>query len=264
MKIGISTFDTDNKDFQMQIHSLLEQSLTPDFIVLHYAGFLGKYLKMYRFLLKTLRQYRFQTLRQLRKRGQRETTKNPYQLSDSQREEVRKCLNKIEKIKVLGINDATTIRKLRKLDKSLVLCNSGILKEEVLQLDNMIFLNVHASRLPQFRGMNNVEWTLYCKQELYLTLHRIARGIDEGDILYQEKIETEEQNLQSIQDYRNYCFYRCNQAVGLAIKRYLNGDLHFVPQQIGGSELDQYYVMHPLLKKRLEQGIREMKAPVEK
>lgn len=255
MQVGISTFDLENPDFQTQVHSLLEQGVQADFILLHYGGFLGKYIKMYRFLLKTIRQYRFQTISQLRKRTQSKSSKNVFSLTDEQRKKVRTYIAGANIIKVFAINDSGTINKLKQFGETLLICNSGILKERVLALKNIVFINIHASRLPKYRGMNNVEWALYENQELYVTIHRISRGIDEGDILYQEKVETQAFQLGSIADYRNCCFFAGNKLVGKAIALYLQGKIDFLPQEITGSVLDQYYVMHPLLKQGLEEKL---------
>ena len=108
----------------------------------------------------------------------------------------------VQIIKVKGINDSSTLNKLKMFESSVIVCNSGILKENVLSLTNIIFLNIHTSKLPQYRGMNNVEWALYDNNDVYVTVHKISRGIDEGDILYQDKIDIENKDLKLIEDYR--------------------------------------------------------------
>jgi methionyl-tRNA formyltransferase len=257
MKIGITTFDPDNLDFRVQLSSLLEENIEPDFIILHYGGSFGRLRKYFRFIVKVIRQFRINSfmiiLRRLNKSNR--NSASVIHLTRSQEAAVDAYLRRSRIIKTMGINDRSTIRKIRDLESALIVCNSGVLKEKVLNLPDKIFLNIHASELPRYRGMNNVEWALYENNALYVTVHKISRGIDEGDILYQEKIDLRGQNLKQINDYRQYCFFKSNQTTGKAIKKLINNEIAFVEQEKKQEPLMQYYVMHPVLRKRLQERL---------
>ncbi|HEX7411653.1 MAG TPA: hypothetical protein VF298_05875, partial [Bacteroidales bacterium] len=87
------------------------------------------------------------------------------------------------------------------------------------------------------------------------TVHKISRGIDEGDILYQEEIDIENKNLKFIEDYRKYIFLKSNEIVGKAIYKLLGNEINFIKQEKPYEPLLQYYVMHPILKMRLQEKL---------
>lgn len=261
MKTGITTFDLENFDFQVQLNSMLKNDAAPDFVILHYAGMLNSFSKYFRFLKKTLKNYRFKSLSVIlhHNKTKSKVVNLKFSLSQNDKKVADTFLKNIPIIKVKGINDKSTINKLRKFQKALIVSNSGILKEKVLNIPDIIFLNIHASRLPQYRGMNNVEWALYENNDIYMTIHKISKDIDEGDILYQERIDIDNKDLMSIEDYRNYCFFKSNEVIGKAIKKYLNNEIAFSKQEKKYESLLQYYVMHPLLKKRLQEKLAASK-----
>ena len=109
--------------------------------------------------------------------------------------------------------------------------------------------------LPLYRGMNNIEWALFENNPVYVTIHKISRGIDEGDILYQQEIKVKNKNLTVIDDYRQYCFSRSNEVLGKVIRKLFNNEISFIPQEKKDQPLMQYYCMHPILKKRLQEKL---------
>ncbi len=64
-----------------------------------------------------------------------------------------------------------------------------LLKPSILKIPKYGAINLHPSMLPEYRGPAPLFWTFYdgC-EETGLTLHRIAPGEDDGDILLQERI----------------------------------------------------------------------------
>jgi folate-dependent phosphoribosylglycinamide formyltransferase PurN len=261
MKIGITTYNLENSAFKIQLNSLLKANIEPDFIILHYATKLSTALRYFRFLTKTFRQYRFKSfsfifnyLKTLKK-----TVNFEFSLTSNEKNNIDAFLYRAYIIRAKGINDKSTINRIKKLDNSIIVCNSGILKKEILSLPKIIFLNIHAAKLPSYRGMNNVEWALYENNSIYVTVHRISRGIDEGDVLYQEKIDLKSQKLILIEDYRNYCFFRSYEVIGKAISKYINNEIAFIEQENTHNPLMQYYIMHPILKKRLQEKLSVLK-----
>lgn len=77
-------------------------------------------------------------------------------------------------------------------DLVIVYSMSRILKKECLNIENISFINVHTSLLPQFRGANPDFWIAYHGvSEGGVTIHKIEEKVDTGDILAQEKFEIE-------------------------------------------------------------------------
>ncbi len=258
MTVGITTFNLADIGFQQQLSSLLTNNIQPDFIILHYGRKTNAALKYYRFLKKTIRQYRLRSLAHILNRYKitGTTVEKKFTLTESEKRKVASFLEKARIIRSKGINDPSTIDDIRNFKIGVIVCNSGILKEQALSLTDVVFLNIHASKLPQYRGMNNVEWALLEGNDVYVTIHKISRRMDEGDILYQEKIDLPEKKLTSIEDYREYCFFKSNQVIGKALDKFKKKEVGFIPQEKKGEKMLQYYVMHPLLKKRLQEKLR--------
>jgi folate-dependent phosphoribosylglycinamide formyltransferase PurN len=261
MRIGITTFDLENLDFQGQLNSLLKEQIEPDFIILHYSGWFNSSLRYFRFFVKAVRQYRFKSFLFIKNRIKKivKTSRFDFQPSQIEKNVIDDFLKRANIIKSKGINDRSTIDSLRTLENSIIICNSGILKDEILSLSNILFLNVHASQLPLYRGMNNVEWALYENKPIYVTIHKISRGIDEGDILLQEEIDIKNQKLTLIEEYRKYSFLKSNEVLGKAIRKLINREISFKEQENKGEPILQYYVMHPILKNRLQKKLTASK-----
>jgi methionyl-tRNA formyltransferase len=256
MKIGLSTFSLGDPLFLIQLNSMLEQDIRPDFILLHEAGALNRFRKYLRLLTKLIRQERAASFVYLRKLRSQNTSASDTSLSAAEplSAKASQFLQSARILQVQRMNDASTIRVIRQQAPALIVCNSGILKDEVLQSPGVVFLNVHASRLPAYRGMNNIEWALWEGNAIYASIHQIAREIDEGDMLFQEKLDLGK--LQSIAAYRKAAFAQSHALAGKAIKRYLDGKIAFSEQPDKGKPIFQYYSMHPLLKECLERKLK--------
>jgi|GEM_PF-5318389 len=64
-----------------------------------------------------------------------------------------------------------------------------IIPKSVIELSNIASLNIHFSDLPRNRGCLPVVWTLAQREpHLTATLHRLSPGIDDGDIIMQERM----------------------------------------------------------------------------
>lgn len=62
-----------------------------------------------------------------------------------------------------------------------------VLNQDVLR--DRKFVNVHYSALPKYRGRANVNWAIINgEKETAITIHAIADGLDNGNILYQRNI----------------------------------------------------------------------------
>ncbi|HEV7230848.1 MAG TPA: formyltransferase family protein [Bacteroidia bacterium] len=257
MKTGLSTYSLQDTYFLIQLDSLLQNGIRPDFILLHEVGLNHRPGKYLRFLKKTIRQQRIHSLSHLLSRKQTQPDGGHLKPDEAAAQKREAFLSEAIIYKTGPVNGVAAISLIRSLSPAVIVSNSGILKAEVLASPDIIFLNVHASRLPEYRGMNNIEWALWDQKEIWVSIHRISREIDEGDILWQEKISTDNVSLPDIEAYRSYVFRQSHLLTGKILKKYLNAEIAFVPQLHKGEPLLQYYTMHPLLKARLEARLQK-------
>jgi hypothetical protein len=250
LKIGFTTSNLSDPYFLTQYASLLEHGIHPDFVFLHYGGWFYKSLKYGIKGMKRLLRADFSAYKPSRINHVNAQSADSFPDSVSLAA-VAGDLKKVRIINCLSINHNSTIRKIRKAGPSMIMAHSGILRNKVLSLTDTVFVNIHTSKLPHYRGMNNVEWALLEYQEIWCSIHRISRGIDEGDILYQEQIHYQPADLISLPQFRAFCFYKSHAMLGKALEKYFKGEINFVPQSQKGIPLMQYYSMHPILKQRL-------------
>jgi len=71
-----------------------------------------------------------------------------------------------------------------------ILLNTGgeIFKPDTIRRAGARILNARMGRLPEFRGINVLEWSLFHDQQPGVTLHLINEGIDTGETLHVEPI----------------------------------------------------------------------------
>lgn len=89
------------------------------------------------------------------------------------------------------------VSDLARLNPDTILSSSYsmIIREEVLKLVNGNAFNIHWSSLPKNRGPNPIQWTLIKdEKDISVTLHKMTVGIDEGPIVYQEKIHISDED----------------------------------------------------------------------
>jgi methionyl-tRNA formyltransferase len=90
-------------------------------------------------------------------------------------------------------NISSFASELAKLEADLFLAAGYaiILKEAILELPKLLAVNFHASLLPAYRGKHPVFWALRSGEKLSgMTVHAMDPGIDTGDIIYQVRIRT--------------------------------------------------------------------------
>ncbi len=70
----------------------------------------------------------------------------------------------------------------------LVLCNTRKIKPELYRLAPEGAVNLHASLLPRYGGLDSVFWALFHRErEIGFTVHRVNESLDGGDILLQRR-----------------------------------------------------------------------------
>ena len=90
------------------------------------------------------------------------------------------------------------------------------------------FVNVHYAALPQYRGRANVNWAIINGEpETAITIHAIAPGLDDGNILFQQAVAI------GPDDTATDIYHTLNEiqreALGETVTRYLDGFLG-IPQ----------------------------------
>jgi methionyl-tRNA formyltransferase len=73
----------------------------------------------------------------------------------------------------------------------LILCNSYsmILRDDLLALASAGAVNVHAGKVPEYRGANPIQWAIIGdEREAGVTLHHIAAEIDAGDVISERSV----------------------------------------------------------------------------
>ena len=130
----------------------------------------------------------------------------------------------------------------------IVLAGADIVPESVLRLARIATINGHYGLLPQYRGMNVTEWSIWHDDPVGVTVHTVDSGIDTGDILLQETIGVERgDTLHSLRAKHQISAARL---LAAAVSGLEDGSLERRPQL--PEEGRQYYRMHPELKRRVE------------
>ncbi len=103
-----------------------------------------------------------------------------------------------------GFKNGEALETLRELnpDVIVVVAYGRILPREVLELPPYGCINVHASLLPQLRGAAPIQWSIARGLgETGVTTMHMSQGVDEGDMIYQERTAiSAEDNAQSLHD----------------------------------------------------------------
>jgi methionyl-tRNA formyltransferase len=165
---------------------------------------------------------------------------------------IRLCKNYKKKIPVYNLsnlNSKASENIIRRLNPDIViLLGSGIIRKNILDIPGPEFIHCHHGYLPLFRGINTAEWNLLLKGEVFLTTHFVEPGIDTGKIIYRYKIDLSD--ICSITELRRKCREESVKAILHTIKLFKSGFDGFIGQESG--EGRQYYSMHPLFKKIIE------------
>ena len=91
-------------------------------------------------------------------------------------------------LRLARINEYDSLAALRRLEADLFLVASfdQILRERALAVPRLGWVNVHPSRLPQYRGPEPIYWAIVNdEKETGISFQRVERGIDAGPLLLQ-------------------------------------------------------------------------------
>ncbi len=131
-----------------------------------------------------------------------------------------------------------------------LLLNAGgeIFRRAILEVPAAGVLNAHMGRLPAFRGMNVMEWSLLSGRAIGVTLHFVEAGIDTGDIL--AFVPMEIRRGDTLETLRARSFAVSLEGMLRCVEQLEAGTAVRTPQRPG--EGRQYFVMHPRLRRIVE------------
>ena len=76
-----------------------------------------------------------------------------------------------------------------KADLAVVVAYGKILPNEILKLDNLLFLNIHASLLPRWRGAAPIQRAIMnMDKETGISIMKITHKLDAGPVMLKEKM----------------------------------------------------------------------------
>ena len=130
-------------------------------------------------------------------------------------------INKSDDLNLIYVdshNSDDTSKLIIKRDIDLII-NCGtprILCSEIIDAPNIGILNCHPGILPEYRGCTCVEWALYNQDDVGNTCHLMSKKIDEGPIIFKNKIKIE--NYDSYQSIRRAVYLNSIDTIKKAIK----------------------------------------------
>jgi methionyl-tRNA formyltransferase len=92
------------------------------------------------------------------------------------------------------VNNHNSIESISALNKVkpdlIVICSSGIISQKIIDIPKIGVISGHPGWLPDFRGWDALRWAVKKDGTKGVTIHFIDKGIDTGDIILQEKINS--------------------------------------------------------------------------
>jgi len=110
-----------------------------------------------------------------------------------------------------NVNATEVVERIKSVKPDLMISVSmnQIVKKQILEMPPQRCINVHCAPLPKYAGMSPYVWALaHNEDHSAATIHYMEEGLDEGDIIIQEKVNV----LKG--DSAFSLFYRCCQLAG--------------------------------------------------
>lgn len=132
----------------------------------------------------------------------------------------------------------------------IVFTGGGLISQQIIDKAGLGVLNCHMGILPEFRGMDVVEWPVLLgrPEDVGCTVHLMAKGVDTGDILAVKRLEVKD--AKSFKEIRQrFEPLMCSLITDVA-HQYLTGTISPVKQEL--SEGKQYFILEPRLYRKAE------------
>ena len=145
-----------------------------------------------------------------------------------------------------SLNDSIVLNGLKRIQPDLVVfTGGGLIRQDVLENSGQGVLNCHMGMLPEYRGMDVVEWPLLRGRfdQVGITVHFMDRGVDTGDIL--RIIPIPPLAGESITNLRHRIEPIMCQTLVESCVEFLDGKISRIPQDKEAGR--QYFKMHPRL-----------------
>ncbi|MEM5427381.1 formyltransferase family protein [Cupriavidus oxalaticus] len=98
-------------------------------------------------------------------------------------------MHRCKVIYVDEITDATAVEQLGDVDLLVLAWWPRILTRKLIEIPRRGVVNFHPSLLPYNRGKHYNFWTIVEETPFGVSLHLVNEGVDQGDILFQSRIE---------------------------------------------------------------------------
>jgi len=135
----------------------------------------------------------------------------------------------------------------------LVYTGGGILRKPLLRVPKIGVLNAHLGALPQYRGMNVMEWAMLNDDPLAVTVHLIDPGVDTGPILFSSEFSLPEE-ISSVVELRHFGAALSVDSLLKGVEMLAKGDTQFHGQAEGDGK--QYFVMHEEMSRITESALK--------
>jgi len=140
----------------------------------------------------------------------------------------------------------------------IVFTGGGLIRKNILAVPTLGILNCHAGLLPQYRGMDVVEWPVLEAEDavpqIGLTCHYMDKGVDTGPIL----------TLRRMQVFPGDDFKTLRRRIEPEMVRLMMATLRGIeagdvtPLEQADEDGRQYFVMHPRLKMYAERKLAQL------
>ncbi len=155
-------------------------------------------------------------------------------------------------VPILTVTDHNQLDSQCFLEKAapdlIVFTGGGLIRKNILGIPRLGVLNCHSGWLPEYRGMDVIEWAVLeagsRRPELGITLHFMDQGVDTGPILLRQKVELKKGD--TFARIRGRLEPMMVNLMIAGVNKLGDGTLHAKLQNPDDGQ--QYYVMHPRLQ----------------
>jgi len=162
-------------------------------------------------------------------------------------------------LQVSRFDEPVAMDAVQRLGLDLLVYAGGrdILRPGILEAARLGCLGGHYGPLPAIRGMGTVEWSVLTGHPIVVTIQRMARGVDTGDIVMQSPVALRADD--TFTSIRNRCYYWLKVMMAVAVRAVAADPSMALPNRV--EEGAQYYRLHPdmvaLAERRLAHRLRQ-------
>ena len=203
---------------------------------------LDKRIEIYPIFEKNVVKFPFKTRHSL------EVLRNRYENQILKKKNIQ--YSSIKKKELKNVNSKTCINLIKKINPKLIISYGvGKIRGNFLKNFGNKTFNLHGGDPENYRGLDSFLWAIYHKDfnNFYITLHKVSKKLDTGDIIYKKKII-----LNQNTNIYNLRLLSANTCISLAkkiIKQYLFLKKHKTQTQ--NKKKGKYYSAMPSVLKNI-------------